>query len=190
MTIDTSRAVEIEASPLKLLGFVLSSAVMTALMSAAAFRAVPAIEPGSFAEFSGYFGIVFFGACTLLSVWLALKSRGPVITITREGIRNSRVATDVIPWNAVKDITTWQQGRHQLIVLVVDPAVEARLNLTRVARWARKSNRALGVDGLCMGAGGLKIGFDELLATCRAFARAWQLRAAVTRGHAAADEGR
>jgi hypothetical protein len=190
MTIDTSRAVEIEASPVKLLGIAVISVVLTALSTAAALRAFPKIQPGSFAEFSGYVGMLFFGACTLFAVWKALTTHGPVVTITREGIRDSRIATELIPWSAVKDITIWKYRRQRFMVLVVDPVVETGLNLTRVARWSRNANRALGADGLCVGANELKIGFDDLLATSLAFARAWQSLAAVARTYAAADEGR
>jgi hypothetical protein len=174
MTIDTSRAVEIEASPVKLLGLAMLGVMMTALSAAIALRAFPRIQPGSFAEFCGYAGAVFFGACTLLALWRAFTSHGPVVTITREGIRDSRIATDLIPWSAVNDITIWKQHRQRFIVLAVDPAVEAGLNLTRMARWTRNANRSLGADGLCLGTNDLKIGFDEMLATTIAFAEASQ----------------
>jgi hypothetical protein len=96
----------------------------------------------------------------------------PVVIITRAGIRDKRVAKELIPWGAVKNISVWKHHRQRCMVLTVDPAVEAGLNLTRVVRWSRNANRALGVDGLCINATGLKIGFDELLAISLAFARA------------------
>jgi len=172
MTIDTSRAVEIEASPVKLLGIAVIGVVMTALSTAIALRAFPKIQPGSFTEFCGYAGVLVFGACTLLAIWKALTTHGPVVTLTREGIRDRRIATDLIPWSAVKDITIWKHHRQRFMVLAVDPAVEAGLNLTRTARWTRNANRSLGADGLCLGTNDLKIGFDEMLATTMAFAQA------------------
>jgi hypothetical protein len=177
MTIDTSRAVEIEASRAKLVGLALLGVAMTALSAAIAMRWFSNVQPGSFAEFGGFVGVLFFPACTLLAAWRAVTSKGPVVTISREGIRDNRVATEVIPWSAVKDIRIWKHRRQRFMVLAVDPAVEAGLNLTRIARWSRNANRSLGADGLCVGSGDLKIGFDELLATSLAFARAWQSQA-------------
>ena len=187
MMIDTNRPIEIEASPLKQFAFVVLGVVMTAASTAMAVRAFPDVQPGSFAEFCGYVGIVLFGACTVLLLWRAVTTSGPVVTITRDGIQDIRVAAEFIPWSAVRDIAVWKQRRQRFMVLVVDPAVEARLDLTRIARWTRNANRGLGADGLCVGANELKIGFDELLATSLAFARAWQSRAAAPRTDAAAD---
>lgn len=176
MTIDTSRAVEIEASPIKLLGLAIIGVIMTALSTAIALRLLSNVAPGSFAEFAGYVGMLLFGACTLLAFWRAFTTRGPVVTITREGIRDRRIATDFIPWSAVNDITIWKQNRQRFIVLAVDPAVEATLNLSRMARWTRNANRSLGADGLCLGTNDLKIGFDQMLATIFAFAQSSQSR--------------
>jgi hypothetical protein len=47
-------------------------------------------------------------------------------------------------------------------VISVAPAVEERLGLTRMARWTRGANRSLGADGLCIGAQGLPLSFDDL----------------------------
>jgi len=190
MSIDTHRAVEIEASPVKMLGLAALGLLMTALSAAVAVRAFPNVRPGSSAEFYGYAGTVFFAAATLLSLWRAFTTHGPVVTITREGIRDSRVAAELIPWSAINDIATWEYRRQRVMVLAVDPAVEAGLNLTRIVRWARGANRALGADGLCVTAQGLKIGYDELLATSLAYARAWRSGTAAAPTYAEADEDR
>jgi hypothetical protein len=171
MTIDTSGAVEIEASPAKLIGVAVIGAVLTALSAAIAFHAFPKVQPGSFAEFTGYVGMPLFAACTLLAVWRAFTSRGPVVTLTPQGILDRRLAPELIPWSAIKDIAVWKHRRQRFMVLMVDPAFEAGLHLTRGVRWSRNANRALGVDGLCVGANDLKIGFEKLLATCLAFSR-------------------
>jgi hypothetical protein len=49
----------------------------------------------------------------------------------------------------------------------IDPAVERKLTLTRMARWSRGPNRALGADGLCIATTGLKIDYPALLSICR-----------------------
>ena len=59
-------------------------------------------------------------------------------------------------------------------MLAVEPDVEAAIGLTRIARFTRQPNRALGADGLCLGAQGLKIKHDALLALIMAYAQAWR----------------
>ena len=107
-------------------------------------------------------------------IWTLLTARGPVVTITPEGIRDTRIAADVIPWSAVQGITTWEHRRQKILVFDVDPAVESRLALSRIARWSRDTNRALGADGLCVSAQGLAIDHDTLLNTSLAYAQAAQ----------------
>ena len=189
MMIDTRRTVEIEASPVRLLGLAALGIIMTAASAMAALRLVPNVPPGSFVEFAGYVGTVFFAACTALAVWRLFTSHGPVVTIAPEGIRDVRVAAELVPWNAVHDIKVWESNGQRTMVLAVDPAVEAGLTLTRMARWTRGANRALGADGLCVIAHGLKIGFDELLATSLAYARAWHAGAADARAADAREDG-
>jgi hypothetical protein len=130
---------------------------------------------GSFAEFVFFAVAMFFGGGIALLLWRLFTTRS-VVTITPEGIRDVRVAAELIPWSAIDHIAIWDK---QVMLLTVDPAVEAGLTLTRLTRWTRASNRAVGVElGFAVTAMGLKIGFDELLATTQAYARAWQSRAA------------
>jgi hypothetical protein len=79
----------------------------------------------------------------------------------------------------VRNISTWSYQREKAMVLAVDPAVEDQLTLTAIARWTRGANRALGADGLCITARGLKISYDALLDTCIAYAQAAQRSSSV-----------
>src|SRR5262249_47319830 len=117
----------------------------------------------------GYVGVAFFGLCTGIALFRLFTVRAAVVTMTAEGIRDTRIAPEFIPWTAVRGIFTWQFQLQKVMVLVVDPAVEARLTLTRMARWSRGPNRALGAGGLCITAQGLKINFATLLRTARSF---------------------
>lgn len=171
-TIDTSRTIEIAGSPVRLFALALGGVVMTAGGAAMAFRWLPGIAPGSFNQFIGYAALLFFGLCTVLLFWRALSARGPVVVITPEGIRDARVARELIPWRAIQRIGTWEQRGQKVMVLAIDPAVEAGLGLSRIARWSRGANRALGADGLCVAAQGLKMKFDTLLALSMAYAAA------------------
>jgi len=195
MTIDTGPAVEIEASPIELLGNSMMALVMTGLCAEVALRAAPSIAalpvmPDSwFLGFLvlrllplvlasvGLLGMVLGGLWAVLSLWGAFTSRGPVATITREGIRDTRVASGLIPWRAVRDIRVLNSKGIQAVVLEIDPAVEAGLSFTGIARWMRGLSRFLGANRLSINitAQGLKVGFDQLLSLCLSHAQASRL---------------
>jgi len=189
MTIDTSREIQIEASPMKLLRAALGGVLLTATSLAIALHWLPDIQHGSFVEFIGYAGAVLFPAATLFALWRALTTHGPVVTLSREGIRDRRLAPELIPWSAVGDITVWKQRRQRSMILSVDPTVEAGLTLSRLVRWTRNANRAVGVDGLWVSAGDLKSSFDELLATTLAFAQTSRSREVTPQTLAATQDG-
>lgn len=164
MAVDTTRTIEIENAPAKMLRLVGLGVLMTGVSVALAFRWIPDIGPGSYGEFIGYCGLVFFGVCTVVVLWRLLTTRGPVVTIAPDGIRDRRLTSDLIPWTAIRAISTWEYRGQKAMVLAVDPSTEARLALTRMARWTRGANRALGADGLCVTAQGLKIDYVNLMA--------------------------
>lgn len=176
--IDTNQRLDIAASPWQLVGLGLTGAGMTALGGALAFRLLPnGPAAGSLGQFVGYAAILFFSLCTGILLWRALTARGPVVTMTLHGIRDSRVATDFIPWTAVRHISTWTNSGQKIMVLAVDPDVENRLALTWIARMSRGANRSLSIDGLCVTAQGLKMSYDDLLGSCMAYATAAHERA-------------
>ena len=117
---------------------------------------------GSFKEFIGYAAMLFFGAVSIFILRQWFFSSVPVVTLTDTGVTDIRIASEEIPWRAVNNLAMWQQGRQRSLVLSVDPDVEAGLRLTRIARWTREPNKALGVDGLCLRATGLRIKFVPL----------------------------
>jgi len=163
---DTSRVLTIESSPAKrlvLIGIVVLAVV--AITVALLPRALTGRD-----LLAGYFGAVFFGLCAGAILWRFLPYRGAVITISAEGIRDTRVAAALIPWSAVTSISTWQ-GVSKVMVLAIKPGVEDRLGLTRATRWSRRGNRTFGADGLCVAAAGMKIDYDTLLRTSLDYAR-------------------
>lgn len=171
MTVDTSRTIEIEYSPWKLVGLVAAGVALTAVSVVIAFELIPeAARASDFHKLAGYVGVPFFGLGTLIIAWRLLAVRGSVVTITPEGIRDTRVAAELIPWNAVRHISTWEYQRQKTMVLAIDPAVERRLTLTTIARSSRNVNRTLGADGLCITAAGLKIEYDTLFEIACAYA--------------------
>ncbi len=161
---DTSRTLVIEGSPRQLLVIVGAGVLMTAVSLAVA------LQPSISDKIWGYLGAAFFGLCTVVSLWRLLISSRPVIAISPEGLRDTRGASALIPWSAVTGISTWEYFGVRTMVFAIKPGVEDRLGLTPVARWTRGANRALGADGLCVSASGLKIDYDTLLQTCMDYA--------------------
>jgi hypothetical protein len=168
MTTEISPTVEIESSPAKLVVLLAMGLLLTA--GGIAILILPVLDHGTFRALLVYLGVLFFAFCTLLAAWRLVMTRGPVITITPDGIRDTRVAPQFIPWTAVTSISTWQMANQKVMVVAVDPAVERTLTLTAIARWSRGGNRALGADGLCMTAAGLKVDYDTLFATALRYA--------------------
>lgn len=167
MPANASGVIEIESSPAKLLGLCGLAVLMTAASAAIAFRLLPGFRSGVYDQVVGYVGTIFFGLCLVVIIWRLLMTRGPVVTITQEGIRDTRIAAEFIPWGAVRAVRTWGAYRQNFVVLSIDPVVERKLTLTTAARWSRGPNRALGVDGLCVTAQGLKIDYPTLLSLCQ-----------------------
>ncbi len=171
MTVEASGIVEINSSPWKMLSLSVLGAMMTGLSVTIALQLFPGMRVDAFHQLAGYAGALFFGLCTVLGLWRLLTTSGPVVTITPTGIRDTRVAKEFIPWTAIERITTWQYRGQKVMVLAVDPDVERQLTLTAIARWSRGPNRALGADGLCVTAQGLRIDYDTLFATSVAHAQ-------------------
>jgi hypothetical protein len=170
--IDTTRRIEIAASPLKLIVLIAGAVAFVALCGFILVTGLHGKYLPVVAQFTGWFGGAFFGLCAIVGILRLFQAGDPVVTLAPEGIRDTRIAAEFVPWSAIRGVSTWEFRRQKVMVLAVDPAVEHTLTLTRAARWSRSANRALGADGLCVVATGLKTDYDTLLATSTAFARA------------------
>lgn len=174
MSTDTTRTIEFHASPSRLLTLLAFSAMSTGIAAVLAFRPFPNMSSDPAAIAAGYSGLVFFSFCAAVAIWRLLAQRGAVVTVSPAGLRDVRVAAEPIPWRAIKSISSWQMQRQMVLVVAVDAAAEQRLTLTRLARWTRNANRALGADGLVVSAQGLTVGYPTLFYTCRDYWEAWR----------------
>jgi hypothetical protein len=173
-TTDTSRTIEFRASPSRQLMLLAFSVMSTAIAAALAFRPFPNMPNDPATVSAGYTGIAFFGFCAAVAIWRLIATWGPVVTVSPEGLRDVRVSAEPIPWRSIKSISTWQMQRQAVLVVAVDPETEARLPLTRVARWTRNATRSLGADGLIVSSQGLRVGYPTLYYTCLDFWVAWR----------------
>ena len=172
MNIDTSKTIEIVASPMKLIGLTLLGVLMTSACVAIVAGYIPGVDSDNWRYWVVAVGVPFFGFCTAMGAWRALNASGPVVTLSPAGLLDTRVSAAPIPWQAIRGISTWAHKGQKVMVLDVAPEVEATLPLTRIARWSRGANKSLGADGLCVTAAGLKVGYDELLMKTAVYAEA------------------
>jgi hypothetical protein len=171
---DTSRTIEFHASSSRLLTLLSFSAMSTGIAAALAFRLFPNLPNDPATVSAGYSGLVFFSFCAAVAIWRLLGQRGAIVTVSPAGLRDVRVAAEPIPWRAITSISTWQMQRQMVLLITIDPTDEARLTLTRVARWMRTANRKLGADGVIVSSQGLKVGYPTLFYTCRDYWEAWR----------------
>jgi hypothetical protein len=176
-TLDTSRTLEVESSPWKMVGLATLGAIMTLIPLAFALHWVEPktpLEPGT--ETAGFAAAGFFALCTLVIAWRLFTVSGPVVTIGPQGIRDTRVTSESIPWDAIAGIGTWTHQGQRILVLQVTPEAEKKLLVAKLARLARLANKAVGADGLCITATGLKISYDRLYECAIAYANAARTR--------------
>ena len=170
--------IEIGGAPAKLLGLGLLAVVMTALCVVMA-RYAPA---GSFHEFIGWVGALFFGAAIGVSIWRFAHAGQTVLRLDREGLLDRRLSRLPIPWSAIGQVATWSYKGQRVIVLSVPPETETAIELTRRARLTRDMNAQLEADGLCISATGLSIRHAALMEAIIARAQAAQQEAAQQEG--------
>ena len=169
---------EVKGSKAKLLGLALLGVLMTGTCLFLVWPGSPGQLPsGDLAYFIMWIGVVFFGGCTLLIASRLFGGSEPVVVISPEGIRDTRVASGTIPWPAIGRIGTWSMSGQQIMTLDIDPEFERTLDLTRMVRMTRGANAKLGVPGLAIAASGLDCTFDQLLGWTVAHAEAYQARA-------------
>jgi hypothetical protein len=158
----TAQTMEIKGSPAKLLGLLALGILMTAACALIVFGYIP-VAAGSLRQFLVWAGLVFFALMTVLILYRLTKASDVLVTITPDGILDTRVAARIIPWSAVQKVSTWEMQRQKIIVLQVPPEVEGSIQMTRMARFSRGPNKSLGADGLCITAAGLKVSYEKLM---------------------------
>jgi hypothetical protein len=113
----------------------------------------------------------FFGLTTIVIVSRLLSSSVPVVTLSPVGIRDTRIGSEFIPWEAISDIRLWTSPGAAAMVLIVDPRAMKTIRLTLLVRLARWPNFLLGIKGPCVGLNTLKTDHKVLIETTIAYAR-------------------
>ncbi|MGE3627273.1 MAG: STM3941 family protein [Hyphomicrobiales bacterium] len=170
---DDKRPVEVfEGSPWRSLLLAAGSAGMSALCAATALGVFRL--PENFSIEIAAFGAVFFAVCAVL--WAARGMQtGPVVSIGPEGIRDSRLSDDWIPWPEISGIGVISLYGVRIFRLDVNPEFQRGLRQSALSRMWQWANEMFGYRGLFINPQGLKGSFHEL-------------EAALERGHARAKD--
>ena len=169
MNPDTPDEVEIGYSSPRMLPLVALAATMTLLSASVAFDWFGDGGLDRYHALAGYVGLIVFGAATCRLIWLLLAARGPVLLIGRYGIRDLRVANEFILWDSIADVSTGECRRRKFIVLKITPALEQQLFISKARQAMLHANRAMGLDGIAISAGGLTADLGSLFDACTAY---------------------
>ncbi|WP_283814380.1 STM3941 family protein [Bradyrhizobium japonicum] len=167
--------IEIGYSPLRLVGLIGAGVLMTVASASLAFQwiAIGGSGPagtlrGAVGVVAGYVGLAFFGLGTVAAVWLWRRVEGPIVVISRDGIRDRRIAEEVIPWKLVEDIS--HQNRERFLLLRLSRAADyIRFHIGPKRHPIQLTNRTLGVDKVQIGTAGFNVTTEMLLETCRTY---------------------
>jgi hypothetical protein len=170
--IDTARTVAFEGSPENYFMLTFFAVLMAIVAIAIALPASPGLHDSFVIRLVFYSIAVIFLMCAVAALAQVPNARGTVFTISPQGIHDTRIAAETIPWSAIENISTWAFGSFSAMVVKLDPAAERRLSLTLMSRLTRRPNSWFGADGLAIGPVGLKTGYDAMFDTAVAFWRA------------------
>ncbi|KMO41303.1 hypothetical protein VQ02_06040 [Methylobacterium variabile] len=138
--------IDLPATRLRLAGLLLASggfAAACAWMLLAAPSSPAYAVPGSLKQFFVACGLVLFG----LGIPLVLREllrRGPVVSVSAEGLFDRRLSTDWIPWHAIAAVDEVAIGRQGFLQLQVRPGLADHLPWTRRGRWHTRLNGLYG----------------------------------------------
>jgi hypothetical protein len=169
MNPDTPDEVEIGYSSSRTLPSVALTSTMTLFSASIAFDWFGDGGLSRYHALAGGVGLVVFGAVTCRFIWRLSAARSPVLLIGRYGIRDLRVANEFILWDSIADVSTCQYRRRKFIVLKMTPALERQLFTSKARQAMLRANRAIGLDGIAVSAGGLTADFDRLFDACTAY---------------------
>jgi len=113
---------------------------------------------------AGWLGAVSSGIACLWFLWRTVSVRGPVITLTPDGLHDTRLTRGPIPWGDVAGVSLSQRGRQRLLTVDVSQAGLTWAELTSSGRWEYRWSVDRGDGGLRIHTVGLAIGPDDLLA--------------------------
>jgi len=168
MNPDTPDEVEIGYSSSRMLPLVALAAMMTLLSASVAFDWFDDGGLGATTCWPAMPASPFRSRDRPL-IWLLSAAKRPVLLIGRYGIRDLRVANEFILWDSIAEVSACEYRRRKFIVLKITPALEQQLFISKARQAMLHANRAMGLDGIAISAGGLTADFGSLFDACTAY---------------------
>jgi hypothetical protein len=161
--LDGSEDLEIGYSASRLGPLIAVGFVMTLVSASLAFGWWSGI--GEHQATAGVAGVVLFGLATCCLIWMLPTERGPVVIVSRYGLRDLRIGNEFLLWDSIADVSDLECRGRRVIVLTLTPALQRQLSCVR-AGCAAPSPAA---DHIVISPRGLATDFDTLLQACRTF---------------------
>ena len=153
----------------RLLKFFGIGLLATLMCTAVAFNWYRGKDINAFQMTACYVGVALFGFATCKILWMLISSREAVVFISRGGIRDTRIADEIIAWQSVRDILIWQYRGRKIVVLKLEPLLAQRFAGGLLKGLLSLMNKALGADSVVVNAGGLTMDSQTLFETCRQY---------------------
>jgi len=127
---------------------------------------LPSGEISEKAVIAAYVGIPFFGLCAIVAARQLFRTT-PVLEIDEKGILWRRWSDEIIPWNAIRDMSILEIRRQRSLTLkLVEPERYPGRGLMGLLAGA---NRAMSGGDISLNVAGTDRRFDELLAAIDRF---------------------
>jgi hypothetical protein len=158
--IDAAHDLEINQCATHLRLLVAAGFAMTLLSASLAFDWWDGLWGSGLGDYDttvGYAGVALFGLITGRLIWMLPAERGPVVIVTRYGIRDLRIGNEFLLWESIAEVSAEDCRGHKVIVLTPTPALQRQLSCIRAAS----------ADRVVIRSEGLTTDFDTLLRACR-----------------------
>jgi hypothetical protein len=116
---------------------------------------------------AGYAGVVLFGIATCRLIWMLPTGRGPVVVISRYGVRDLRIGDEFLLWDSIAEISAGECRGRKVVVLKPTRALQRQRCCVETRRAAPDGNHD--ADRVVISPAGLATEFDTLLQACLAY---------------------
>ncbi|MBR0830621.1 hypothetical protein JQ596_34455 [Bradyrhizobium manausense] len=167
--LDASDDLEIGYSASRLGPLIVAGFVMTLLSASLAFGWWNGI--GEHQAEAGVAGVMLFGLATCCLIWMLPTERGPVVIVSRYGLRDLRIGNEFLLWDSIAEVSGLECRGRRVIVLTLTPALQRQLSCIKAKCAAPRTHAECEAphSHVVISPQGLATDFDTLLQACRAF---------------------
>ena len=133
---------------------------------------------------AGCASVILFGIATCRLIWMLPAERGPVVVVTRYGIRDLRIGNEFLLWDSIEDVSAREGRGCGAVVLRPTPALRQQ----RVCLVGRRTMGHGATDDVLISLDGLATDLETLLRICRAIHGASERRPAPQQKHASSAQ--